>query len=238
MTTLPTYVGAGTAVSSTGTAVSCAVPAGHQTGDYMLFVTEASGNSAVIAAPAGWNEIWDSRDVNTIAGSRIRVYERFATSSSMPNVSSTTGSDHIQGRVHVWRGVRPSPNQINAQADDVKGPNGSGSASTTCTMPSVTTTVPNCKIVWISSRPDDSASTTHFGTPSNANTINEDSTQETGTTDGNGGGFVVAYGDMVSAGVVGTTTMTKTASTTECRLTLALEPIPDVLHAYIGVGMQ
>lgn len=213
------FKAAGTLVTSAGTALNVPWPAGHSAGDLGFLVDEASGNSAAQTAPAGWVEVDDVRDVATIAGSRFRVYWKRATSSSEANVTTYTSLDHQQAAIITFQDALASGDPINVQASDIK-----ATISTTATMPSVATTVAFCLILWFCSRSDDSASTSHFGTPSNGATTGNDSTIEYGDTTGNGGGFVVAWGVKATAGVVGTTTMSKAVSTTDARITVAIAP--------------
>lgn len=214
----------GTLVTSTGAALSVAWPA-HQADDIGILVIEASGNSAAQTAPTGWTSIADVRDVNTTAGSRFRAYWRRATSGAMGNVTTFTCLDHQMAVIFTFRGCIDSGSPVDASASGNKGFNSGDSASTTATLPSVTTTVANALIVLLCGRPDDSASTTHFGTPTNANLTGISAGVEHGDTTGNGGGFVMAYGTKVSAGATGTTTMSKSASTTDTYIVIALAPV-------------
>lgn len=221
--TVPVFQAAGSIAESTGAAVAPAWPT-HQIGDIGFLILEASGNSPAPSTPTNWTNLCDLRDINTTAGSRFNVYWRRATSSAMTAPTTDSQTDHCLAVICTVRGALPAGTPIDASATGGKGTNFTGVASTTATLPTVTTTVDECLILLLCCRPDDSASTAHFGTPSNGALTGLDSTQEFGTIQGNGGGFVFAYGIKSVAGVVGTTTMTKSASTTDLYCVLAIPP--------------
>jgi hypothetical protein len=72
-------------------------------------------------------------------------------------------------------------------------------------------------------RPDDSASGAHFGVPVNANLTGIVERGEIGFVTGNGGGFVVSTGVCALPGATGTSTLTKTVSTTDTYIVVALK---------------
>lgn len=220
MATAPTFQAVGTVLDNTGASAAVSWPA-HLAGDIGFLVWEASGNSALVTAPSGWTELCDLRDASSTAGSRFRVYWKRAASASEPNVTIPAATDHSLARIYTFRGAIVSGSPINVSASDTKPP---ASASTTATMPSVTTTADNCLILFFCSRPNDAATLTSFGVPVNANLTGLAEAAESGTITGNGGGFVVSYGTMPTAGVTGTTTISKTVSTADARLTVALTP--------------
>lgn len=74
-------------------------------------------------------------------------------------------------------------------------------------------------------RPDDSANTAHFGVPVNTTLHSITKHFENGSTVGNGGGFVVASGIMANQDATGTSTLTKTASTTDTYFVVALKGV-------------
>lgn len=206
--------------NATGAAQSVAWPT-HQANDIGILVVEGGGDSTVQPAPSGWSQIGDVRDVASSAGSRLRVYWRRASGSAEPNVTTYATADHQLARIVTFRGAIETGSPVDDMATGTK-----AVASTTAILPSVDTTVLAAMVVWVAGRPDDSASTTHFGTPVNAGLTAIDAGAEAGTTNGNGGGFVIAWGTMATPGTVGTTTMTKSASTTDTLATFALKPQP------------
>lgn len=227
----PTYFDSGAAVAATAAGSTVSWPASHQADDVAIYVVEHSGGAAIATTPSGWTALMNGvRDISTVAGSRSYVYARRAggSSESAATLPFPSNSDHALGRIHVFRGVDP-----NIALGDLivvtggKGFNFGDSASTTATLPEVTTTSADNLIVLVCTRPNDDASTTHFGTPSNANLANINAGVESGTISGNGGGFVVAWGEKATAGATGTTTMSKAASTTDVYCVIALPPPAD-----------
>lgn len=226
---VPSVRGSGTAVSATAAGATCAWPT-HQAGDIAVLIVEHSGGAATAITPTNWTLLpgSDIRDISTIAGSRAYVYLRRATSGAMPTVALPfpTNADHVLGQIHVVQDVDPNLALASIVAVvSCKGPNCTGVASTTATLPSITTPTANCLVGLIVTRPDDSASTTHYGTPSNAGLTSISAGVEAGTTDGNGGGFVFAWGTRAVAGATGTTTISKTVSTTDTYHVIAFPPL-------------
>lgn len=216
----PTFQAAGTVNASTGANITVTWPT-HLAGDIGIMITETSGNSADLTPPAGWNAVPSTpvTDVATIAGSKLHVWWRRATSSAEGAVATGAATDHIISRIVTFRGCITTGNPGNVSTVGTK-----TTASTTATVPSVTTTVDDTLIVMIVGRPNDSASTTHFGVPVNANLTALAEHAEAGNASGNGGGFVVSSGVKDLAGSTGTSTLTKIASTTDTYVVFALRP--------------
>ena len=215
----PTFQAAGTAQTSTGASVNVSWPT-HLTNDIGLLVIETSGNSATLTPPTGWAIITGTpvTDVATTAGSKLHVWWKRAASAAEAAVATGAATDHIIANIYTFRNVTTIGNPWNVAAVGTK-----TTASTTATIPTLTTTNADTLIAMVCGRPDDSASTTHFGVPVNANLTGLAEAGESGTISGNGGGFVVSYGVKATAGSTGTSTMTKAASTTDTYVVLALK---------------
>lgn len=229
MATVPNHQATTAFVANAGAAATIAWPT-HAVDDVAMVVVEASGNSAVIVVPAGWDLKADLRDVNTIAGSRFHVLLRRATSAAEGTINFPTQLDHkIYGMV-TFRNVDPSVTMASITvATATKIP---ASASTTITFPTATAAAANSLAVMAGSRPDDSASTTHFsGYTSTSGAVTAlTEILEAGDLTGNGGGLVIVTGTVAAAGATGTVTATKTASTSDTSVMLILPPIPDALR--------
>jgi hypothetical protein len=156
-------------------------------------------------------------DVATTAGSKLQVWWKRAASAAETSVAVPDSGDHQVAAIFTFRGCIPTGNPWNVATTGTK-----TTASTTATVPSLTTTVPDTLVVAVVGRPDDSASTTHFGTLTNANLTGIGAGGEAGTTSGHGGGFCVEYGTFAGVGSTGTSTLSKTASTTDTYMALAL----------------
>jgi hypothetical protein len=215
----PNFQAVGAQQNSTGASVNVAWPT-HLTNDIGLVVIETSGNSANLTPPAGWAAIPGTpvTDVATTAGSKLHVWWKRAASSAEAAVATGAATDHIVARLFTFRGCVTTGNPWDVTTTGTK-----TTASTTATVPALTTTVDDTLITMVVGRPNDNASTTHFGIPVNANLTGLDEAGEAGTTSGNGGGFVVSYGVEPTAGNTGTSTLSKIASTTDTYVVLALQ---------------
>ena len=215
----PIFQAAGTAQTSIGTSVNVSWPT-HLANDIGIIVIETTGTSATLTPPTGWAIITGTpvTDVATVAGSKLHVWWKRAASAAEAAVATGAATDHIIARIYTFRNVTTIGNPWNVAAVGTK-----TTASTTATIPTLTTTNADTLIVMVCGRPDDSASTTHFGVPVNVNLTGLAEAGEAGTIDGDGGGFVVSYGTKATAGSTGTSTLTKAASTTDTYVVLALK---------------
>lgn len=215
----PTYVNASNIFTSSA-GISVPWPTTVQSGDIGILVLETSGNDSTvtISSPSGWDAVPGSpvTDIADATGSKLQVFWKRHTGSES-SVTVPDPGDHVVGRMFAFRGCAATGNPWNAIATDSK-----TTASTTATTPSVTTTDVNTLIVMIVGRPNDSNATNHFGAPVNANLTSIAERGEAGAADGNGGGFVLATGVKATAGATGTATLTKSVSTTDTYMVIAL----------------
>lgn len=219
---VPTFGAAGTAPSS-GSTLAPSWPT-HSAGDLGLLILEQSGADTTHDLSAqGWEHVSGSPvvDVADATGSKLSVLWKIAASGAESGPSIPDGGDHIIGRIITVVGAHAS-SPIHAVATDTK-----TTASTTYTYPSVTTSVADCAIVLVASRPNDSSSTTAFGTPSGGtlDTIGDlASSPEAGTTVADGGGFTVGWGTKLTAGATGNPSGTIAVSVTNAYIVMAIQP--------------
>lgn len=215
----PVYLGIGAAGAGVGV-FTTAWPTRHQAGDLGILVLESSGSDATVT-PSGWAHVPGSPvvDIADATGSKLQVLWRFATSDTEADVSVPDPGDHGVARILSFRFVRQDITPGRAYATDTK-----IVASGIITYPSITTLSPNCLIMCIATRPDDASGTTIFSAFSNANLSGVIEAGEAGTTNGNGGGFVVNLGQRAVMGSIGASTGTSSVSVTNAVMTLALEP--------------
>lgn len=212
--TVPIFQAAGSSAAVTSTtALNLSWPT-HQANDIGILLIEAE-NTITTITPAGWTHVTGSPLV--VGDTKLHVLWARADSSAMPDVSNSTNCNHKLGVIVTFRGCITTGNPWNVITTGSK-----TTASNTATVPSLTTTVNNTLVVMIVSRPDDDASTTHFGVPVNATLNSIAKYGEFGTDLGHGGGFVVAGGIKATSGATGTSTLSKTASTTDAYVTFAL----------------
>ncbi len=206
----------------------------HVAGDIGLLVIETSGEGTTlsITTPTGWQAVPGSpvTDLATIAGSKLQVWWKRAASAAEGAVTVPDSGDHQVARIFTFRNCIATGDPW-----DVTTTGNKTTASTTATVPAVTTTVADTLITMIVSRPNDNSSTIHFGVPVNANLTGLGKGGEAGTTQGNGGGFVVSYGVKATAGNTGTSTLSKIASTTDAYMVIALKGEPTITR-YILVS--
>ena len=226
----PVFQAAGVVQSSSGQSQSVAWPA-HLTNDIGIFVLETSGNSATLTPPAGWTALPGSPvvDVNTAAGSSLQVWWKRAASSAEASIATGAPGDHLIARIYTFRGCVDTGNPWDVITTGIK-----TTASSTATVPSLTTTVADTLITMIVGRPNDASSTGSFGVPVNANLTSLQELGEVGTILGNGGGFVVSSGIKSTAGSTGTSTLIKATGTTDTYLVLALKPPTFELITTVG----
>jgi len=219
----PNFQAVGTQQANTA-AITVAWPT-HVANDIGLLVIETSGNDATISitTPTGWQAVPGSpvTDLATSAGSKLQVWWKRAVSSAETSVTVPDAGDHQIARIFTFRNCITTGNPW-----DVTTTGSKTTASTTATVPAVTTTVADTLITMIVGRPNDNASTTHFGVPVNANLTSLGEAGEAGSTVGNGGGFVVSRGVKATAGNTGTSTLSKIASTTDTYMVIALRGEP------------
>jgi hypothetical protein len=194
----------------------------HRANDVALLVIEASGADTTLTPPSGWAALSGSPvvDVASTAGSKLQVWWRRAASSAEAAVTIPDGGDHQIAAIATFRGCPTSGDPW-----DVLGTGTKTVASTTATVPSVTTTAFNSRVVMVVGRPNDSSDTAHFGNPVNGSLTSLVKHFEAGSGSGNGGGFVVASGLMSNKDATGTTTLSKAISTTDTYFVIALKGV-------------
>jgi hypothetical protein len=183
-------------------------------------VIEASGDDATVT-PSGWTHINGSPvvDVSDATGSKLMVLWRIATSDRMSASTVPDAGDHGVARIFVFRGVRQDITPGRAYATDTK-----TVASTSVAWPAITTLSPNNLVLCIASRPNDVSLASYFSDFTNANLASVAEAGEAGSANGNGGGFVLNYGNRAAIGDIGASSGVMTVSVTNAVMTIALEP--------------
>lgn len=208
----------GTAVSGTGN-VTPAWPA-HAINDIaLLFIESAGGEVANLLTPAGFALVANSPQATGAgtAGTRLTVYWARATSAAMASPTVQDPGNHVYAQIITYRGAITTGNPWDVTGGGVK-----AAASTSVTLSSVTTTVPNTLIVQAVAKDLDSTAA-GFSAQTNANLTGITERSDAGTNSGSGGGFAVWDGSLAAVGATGTTTATVTNSI-NAFLTIALKP--------------
>lgn len=207
----PKWLGVGAVASGTGN-ITPALPASMAVSERMVLIAE-SANQA-IAVPAGWSEIPGSpQGTGTAAGTaatRLAVFTRvYQSGDAAPTI--TDPGDHSIARIHRFEASTVGETSGNVAA----------TASTSGTMPSVTTTADDALIVLCAAVATDIA-TARFSAWTNAALSNLTERSDDATTQGNGGGIGLTTGEKITAGATGTTSFTAATSSVQGRLAFAL----------------
>ncbi len=217
--------------SGFGGAPTVGIPAGTVVGDLLLLIV-TSRNQA-ITTPSGYTAVAGATANSAADGTgnatRIQAYYRIADGSEA-SFSVADSGDYTVARLFGFSGADTST-PFNVVAADTQ----AGAASTTVTLPSVTTTVDDCLIVLAIGHGIDSTAAQVSGY-TNASLTGITEVMDTGSDSFSGGGLAVAYGQSGAAGAIGSTTAT-IANSWHSRLTLALQPAVSapVVHAWGGI---
>lgn len=227
--TLPAYQAIGTAVSAFALTapddvltMACSWPT-HAAGDIGLFCVYDDGSA--IGAEIDPADGWALVDTAASSTARLKVFWKRAASGAEGAASFTTSGGlptggaaaNAHGVIITYRGCVASGNPINTNA------NATRTTSTSCTFPTITTSLADAMIVLVGSRDDDNAAAA-WSAQTNAALGSITERYDAGTTAGNGGGLSITEGTKVAAGAVGTTSSTVTSSAGGM-ITLALRGI-------------
>lgn len=202
------------------TGVPTVVMPTHQAGDFLLLLAESANTTITI--PSGWTPIKSTSGgtANAAGGLRLEAWYKMAASSSEPNVVLNDSGSYTAGLLISFQGVDPST-PVDVSSASFR------AASTTLSLGGVTTTVPNCMILFI------------LGLDRDLDITNQvtawTSDQVTGLTEifdqissaGVGGGFAVATGLRASTAAMAGSTATQASSTVAGQITVALRPAPE-----------
>lgn len=214
--TAPAFVAAGTPNSGTTGSVTYAHPAGLVDGDVEIAALESAATAGVVT-PAAWVDVAGSpraQGSNTLAVNAL--LHRYA-SGDIALVGAASGN-HQTGVVVAFRGC--------ASGDPVDTTSNTSGNSAAPTGLGVTTTVADCRVVWIAVWGADDA------TPQYSNVANSSLSgiivhAQSGTTNGNGGGVLVASGVKTTAGAVAAWSADLAVSQTWASIVLVLKPALD-----------
>ena len=219
LTGRPSIQAVGTSVNSTA-AATLVWPA-HEAGDIGLLLCESTGGQPVLlSTPSGFVAVDNSPQATgaTTAGTQLSVFWCRATSAFMPSVVTNDPGDHVSGVIVTIRGCDETGNPWNVSGGGVK-----ATTSTAFSATGVTTTVDNSLVVVMGSGDPDTVGT-NWNTLTNANLTSLTKHFDEMTTQGNGGGLMLASGVKATAGATGSTTATLTTSAIDAFLTLAFPP--------------
>lgn len=195
----------------------------HAIGDVALLIVESTGGQpATLSNANGFVTVTGSPSATgaTTAGTQVTMWWCRATSTGMFSPVVADPGDHVYGVIVTFTSCAIDGNPWDTTATAVK-----AGASTSMSMPAVTTTVDNCLIVNVASRDNDSAAAA-ASAEANASLTGLTERFDLGTALGNGGGLMVWTGTKSAAGSSGNTTATVTSSI-NAYMTVALRPTPN-----------
>ncbi len=212
----------GSPVATTTSSLTVPWPA-HAVDDIglLLVTSSAGGTTETLNTANGFTLINTYSTGSGTTGTKLSVYWARATTASMASPVVTGGSDFKYGIIMSFRGAISSGSPIDVTSGGVK-----ASASTSATIPSITTTVADAFYVYAISCDLDSASG-FLSSSTNANITNLTARTNGGSANGGGGAIAAASGDFNTPGATGTTTASVTSSI-NAFLVLALIPAPIV----------
>lgn len=183
---------------------------------------ETAGGQPLDGLPSGWNHVTGSPQATgtTTNGTQLTVLWKRATSSSEtnPTIPHITGGDHVFAQIVTFRGCIATGDPWDVTAGGVK-----AVASSTLSIPGLTTNVSDCLVAVMATR-DTDASTAWASNWANASLANVTERYDANSGIGTGGGLALATGDKSAAGTVDATTLDLAASCVNAYLVVALRP--------------
>lgn len=216
---LPTYVGTGTFTNGHG-AINVPWPT-HATNDIGILVVETANEA--VTTPSGWTPVVSSPQGTGTAGgtaaTRLSMYWRRAVSAAESAAAVADSGNHQVGAILVFRGCITTENPVHVSAGTIN-----ATASTSATLPSVTTTVVDCVVIQAIAHGIDSNTAqlsgwSHGGALTGLTQILNGSDKVQ-----NGGGLGAVYGNLASAGASGTTNVTLGTAFAVGMISIALKP--------------
>jgi len=226
--------------SSTGVAITFTWPSSHATGDIGLIVFETA--NLPISTPATMASIPGAAQgigtPNAVNATSLQVFWKRAT---FPEANISTGNfagDHGCGTFILLGGCDDAADPFNVVAGDTV------ASGTAVSIPGATTTRDNCLVLAISTR-DNDLNGSRFSEGANSTFSFFSKIFDDGTVSGNGGGFAIWKGLVLTAGAYGATTATVTSGTPrQAHASIAFapplvagEPVP-VNGSYSGIARR
>lgn len=216
--TVPTVVSVGTEFHSTGVPTAT-LPGTHAANDILLLALQSS-NESNIAAPAGYKQLGPQNGIGAAASAgsvKLSLFwKRDGGSESAPTIPDT--GDHTYGVMLAIRGCPTTGDPFHFLGNSFKfatSTSGSAAKGSTC--------IDNCLVMNVWGHAVDSASAQASAeTNSDLSSVTEQF--DGSTTDGTGGGIVIATGVKASAGEFTNMTLTWANTTVEVCSTIAWLP--------------
>ncbi len=193
---------------------------GHSSGDLLLIARMSANAPTVGNVPpsGGWAEVSNSpQGVGTtddVGGVALNIFWKISDGTET-TVDLGDSGNVTAARAIVIKGNSASP--INATAGDTD-----SSGTTSRTLPGVTTTVADCRILHFAATDRDNTGGSWAG-QSNGNLTGTVEAFDSGTATGFGGGLMLWHGVKATAGATGSTSATSNTENT-AHVTVAVRP--------------
>lgn len=231
---MPSVYAVGAAVSSTGGALTPAIPTGTGANDIVCFVHEMDPalNAAVLGAVTGYADVLNSPQSQTSgAATRLTVRWHRATGAESGTIAIPAVTDHHSCRTIGFRGCVTTGNPWNVTAGAI------AASSATVNFPTLTTTAIDCLIFQIVATGTDVNSTAMLGAATNAALASITEQMDNWTLSGGGGGFAAVTGQKSASGAIGATTATLSTAAPQALMSIAMQgsvPAPSTTSWYRG----
>ena len=217
---MPTIVGVGAETNGIG-AVTPPYPGGYTAIDLDIALTWIECDSTdTITPPTNWAELSNATVSSGTTTKLTVLWRRLTAGEAAPQIADA--GNHMETRMIILRGCVATGNPWNQVQ-----PSTELVADTSVSITGVTTTVPNCLILFGFSTGQDIASTS--GTPGfvNSNLTSVAEQMDNWTSLGTGGGFAMGTGQLATAGATGATAATLTLTANfKAQLTIAMAGAP------------
>lgn len=217
--TAPTVASVGTAFSGTG--VPTATVPSHQADDILLLIIQSANDSQVAAPAGGWKQLGPQNGIGAAAAAgstKLSLFWLRASSGATAAPTIPDTGDHTYGVILAIRGcvTTGDPFSLGQQS-------WAFTAGTSGTSVGFTTTVDNALVMMVAAHGIDSASA-QASSIANSSLSSVTEQFDGATTDGTGGGILVATGIDAVAGDFGAFTWTWGSSTVEVDTTIVWLP--------------
>lgn len=168
----------------------------------------------------GWTQVPGSPVSQPTGSTRTRlcVFVRRATSTSMPSVTLPTPTDHIYGVILTVRGVFKVGTGIDVIGTSIK------AASTSLSIAAINVNQNGNDIIYLSAR-GSGVATARYSAQANASLTGLGERFDAGTITGGGGGLGIWSGNLALSGSSGTLTATIASSTAEAYMALSFKGV-------------
>lgn len=214
----PTYIAKGTFTESTANpSANPPLPSGIQNGDLIIAVISYPVTNTPTSSDSSWTLLAQtSTGTSGNAGCiGIAVFYAIYAGSALGGFSTNASFPLKTYQTYAFRKARiPSVSATSVQS----------TASTSWTLPSITTTDADSFVFFAIGNDRDATSTTSVSSYTNSNLANITELHDETTATGLGGGIATVYAQEATASSIGTTSATSATSNTASFITFAISP--------------